>query len=146
MQRGGLARTRRAADVKKTGHRCVGPGNGLSSPRPVVLGQPQLVERNRLAGRQDAHHHVFRAAADGMVATRNSMSSGPYLRSTILPSCGLRFFDIQVPDFQARDHGLAEMRRNFNIGMEPKPSMRKRMPVLATPGMGSMWMSEAFWW
>jgi hypothetical protein len=32
--------------------------------------------------------------AEGIVATRSSMSSGPYFLNLILPSCGLRFSEM----------------------------------------------------
>jgi hypothetical protein len=85
VQRGGLARAGGAADEEQA----VGLARPSSRGAPGCAAVPSL-SAGSVRRRQDPHHDVFDAAGDGIVATRSSMSSGPYFLNLILPSCGLR--------------------------------------------------------
>jgi hypothetical protein len=58
VQRGGLARAGRATDEKQA----VRLRHRVLELLQVALGEAHLVERNRLAGGEDAHHDVLDAA------------------------------------------------------------------------------------
>ena len=61
MQRGGLSRAGWPANKKQTVGFCDG-GNEIFF---VVGGQAQFIERNRLAGGENTHHHIFDPARGG---------------------------------------------------------------------------------
>ena len=116
VQRGGLARTRGAADVEQT----IGLAHRGFQPRLVVRGEAQLLQGNRLARRQNPHHHVFHTTCgrDGGHAQFDIQRAVFFeLDLAVLGLAALG--DVEVAhDLQARHHGLAEMRRHLHIGRQ----------------------------
>ena len=116
MQRGGLARTGGAADVKQA----IGLFNGSDHPLHVVRGQAQFIQRNGLTGGQNPHHHVFDTAGRGNGGhTQFDIERAVLLELDLAVLRLAALGNIEVAhDLQARHHGLAEMRRHLDIGLQ----------------------------
>jgi hypothetical protein len=94
--------------------------DGLFQPLSVVRGQAQLFQRNRLAGRQNPHHHVLHAARRRDSSDAQLDVERAEFLELDLAVLGLAFFrDIQVAhDLQPGHQRFAKMRRNFDVGLQ----------------------------
>jgi hypothetical protein len=117
VQRGGLARTRGT----HAQHHAVRPLDGVAQTLEVRLRQAEPVERDRLGRRQDPHHHVFQAAVgrNGGHAQLDAVLRRE-LGEVDLAVLGLAALaDVEVAhDLDARDHRVAVVRRQFEVGAQ----------------------------
>ena len=117
MQRGGLAGTGRA-DAQ---HQAVRPLDGALEFGEVVLGQVQAVQRDRLGGGQDTHHHVFQTAVgrncgDPQFEFMLRRELGKADLAVLRPA---PFADIEIAhDLDARDHRIAVIRGQLDVGAQ----------------------------
>lgn len=92
----------------------------MFQPELVVSSEPMLFQRDGFTRCKNTHHDVFNAAHGGNSGNPQLDIKWTVLFEFYFPVLRFAFFrDVQIThDFQACDHGLAELRRNFNIRLQ----------------------------